>query len=341
MLKTDDIDKLKERFEACMVLSGVGDALGFRNGCWEFCYSGRQIHYELEDLGGIENISVQSLVECDDTTDKENLYRSLARHYVECMKDMNGRAPGETCLTSCRKLRPHKQHGYLIPFNEQGGGCGAAMRAMCIGLRFPRPQDLEDLIAVSVEAGRMTHHHPTGYLGSLAAALFTSYAIQGCPVRQWGKGLMDCLPKALMYVQSQGRYVEENERTWNYFKGQWARYLAERHISDGKSDPVFPDKYGIDERDQIYDSWSFAGWGGSSGHDAPMIAYDALLFAGNNWKELCHRAMFHHGASGSTGVMAGAWFGSMFGYNGVPDVNYKNLEYLHYLKKAGAELYRL
>lgn len=32
-----------------------------------------------------------------------------------------------------------------------------------------------------------------------------------------------------------------------------------------------------------------------------MIAYDALLGAGNNWTELCHRAMFH---GGETSLMA-------------------------------------
>lgn len=46
---------------------------------------------------------------------------------------------------------------------------------------------------------------------------------------------------------------------------------------------------------QTYKKWSSEGRGGRRGHDAPMIAYDALLGAGNNWMELCHRAMFHGG----------------------------------------------
>lgn len=46
---------------------------------------------------------------------------------------------------------------------------------------------------------------------------------------------------------------------------------------------------------QTYRKWSSEGRGGRRGHDAPMIAYDALLGARNNWTELCHRAMFHGG----------------------------------------------
>lgn len=73
------------------------------------------------------------------------------------------------------------------------------------------------------------------------------------------------------------------------------RYLELRDLSSGTGPVVFPERYGPAERDEAYKSFSLSGWAGRSGHDAPMIALDALLGAGSNWEELMSRAGFHGG----------------------------------------------
>ncbi|XP_060071474.1 ADP-ribosylhydrolase ARH1-like [Ylistrum balloti] len=359
MADSQEID-ISQRYQASMVLSGVGDALGYYHGRWEFCNSGKKIHKELEELGGLKKIKVAlpAWNVSDDTVmhlataealtkwghesadnDKTHLYSLLAQKYISCMGDMGGRAPGMTCMGAVRFLAS----SYKIPFNPRGGGCGAAMRAMCIGLRYPRPEDISDLIAVSVESGRMTHHHPTGYLGAFAAALFVSYSIQGKPLRSWGAALLNELPQCKEYIIKAGHCVEENTIALNngYFKDAWTKYLKLRGILDGTSEPVFPENYSVEERDKFVTSVSFNGWGGASGHDAPMIAYDALLGCGNDWGELCSRSMFHNGDSDSTGVIAAACYGAMNGFAGVPENLFRHLEYRDRLLKAGRAMYLL
>lgn len=348
-----------------MVLSGVGDAIGYRNGMWEFCNSGAEIHSQLHHLGGLAQLTVEknnwrvsddtvmhlatadAIVQYErekvktKTEDREHLYKLVAMKYKECMKDMAGRAPGNTCLFSTDMLQPELPKGYQIPFSERHGGCGAAMRAMCIGLRYPRAEDLDDLIDVSIECGRMTHHNPVGYLGSLASALFTHYAIQGKPVREWGAGLMTVLPRALSHVAAQGRHVDSNKRAWDGFTGPWTKYLKIRGIEDGQSEPCFPEDFTkVAVRDTFYnEEFSFSGWHGASGHDAPLIAYDALLAAGNSWDELCMRAVLHGGDSDSTGAIACAWFGALYGFAGVPQCNYQEVEYRERMKSVAEQLF--
>ena len=350
---------LQERFVACMVLGGVGDALGYKNGYWEFMRQGKKIHENVQELGGVEAISVtpKNYRVSDDTImhiataeallsdwrdseePKKTLYSTFARKYKDCMKEMQGRAPGMTCSSSTHRLRPDRPNGWHIPFNMMGGGCGAAMRAVPIGLYFSDPSQLEELIAVSIESGRMTHNHPTGFLGAMAVALFTSYAIQNKPLIEWGIGLLEAVEKAEKYIEKQGRDVPENKMEWPYFKTEWQKYLKLRGIEDGKSMPVFPEDFDVVKRDKFYKSVSFSGVGGASGHDAPLIAYDAILGAGDSWIELCHRGVFHGGDSDSTGILAAAWWGAIHGFGKTPEKNYKHLEFRDHLAKLADQIF--
>ncbi|XP_027145418.1 ADP-ribosylarginine hydrolase isoform X3 [Larimichthys crocea] len=325
-----------EHYKAGMLLSGVGDALGYRNQLWEYNESGPVIHQELKELGGLKNIKAElpDWPVSDDTvlhlataeglaTGKtgEELLHEVAARYVEGMKDMDGRKPGPSSMLGVSQLKPGEEGGYRVAYNPEGTGCGAAMRSMCIGLRYPKPDQLLSLVAVAVETGRMTHPHPTGFLGAVASALFTAYAIQRRPITTWGLGLLsEACPIAKNFVQGRGYAVEETERDWGYFCDKWQC-------------PA--------ERDEAYKSFSLSGWAGRSGHDAPMIALDALLGAGSDWEELMSRAGFHGGDSDSTAVIAACCWGLLYGTQGVPEGNYSNLEYRDRLERSAEQLYAL
>ncbi|XP_062390402.1 ADP-ribosylhydrolase ARH1-like isoform X1 [Sardina pilchardus] len=349
---------LQERYQACMILSGAGDALAYNHGDWEFEKNGEKIHKEVAAKGGLENLDVLQFPVSDDTimhlataealaeTGKDasvkDLYNALVKKYIECMDDMSGRAPGFTCISSVAYLKENQSRDWRLPFSKVGGGCGAAMRAMCVGLRFPGPEQEHLLVAVSVESGRMTHHHPTGYLGALAAALFTAYAVRGSPpVEAWGQGLMKVLEKAEEYVKQEGHCVKENMKQWDFFEDRWEKYLEKRGILEGTGKAQFPDDYGVTAREVFYKSVSFRGTGGASGHDAPMIAYDALLRAGDSWTELANHGFFHGGDSDSTAAIAAAWWGALYGFHNVPPKNYEKLEYYYRLSNVADKLYKL
>ncbi|XP_029596896.1 uncharacterized protein LOC115179488 isoform X3 [Salmo trutta] len=292
-----------EKFQAGMVLAGVGDALGYRKGRWESCPSGPQIQKELASLGGLGALKLDP--------DNWPLSDGALMHMTTA----------EALIT--------------------GSGFGAATKAMCVGMKYWQPERLDNLVEVSIETGRMTHNHPTGFLGSLTTALFASYAVQGKPLVTWGRDLMKVIPKAEEYCKKTIRHMAEYQEKWFYFEAKWQFYLEERGVEEeGQNKPLFPDTYNAEETDKVYKRWSSEGRAGRRGHDAPMIAYDALLASGSDWTQLCHRAMFHGGESSATGLIAGCLYGLLFGLSQVPEGLHQDVDRRTRLEELGAELYK-
>eukprot|EP01105_Mastigella_eilhardi_P006017 TRINITY_DN17642_c0_g1_i1.p1 TRINITY_DN17642_c0_g1~~TRINITY_DN17642_c0_g1_i1.p1 ORF type:complete len:384 (+),score=77.12 TRINITY_DN17642_c0_g1_i1:84-1154(+) len=334
--------------------------MGFKNGEWEFCMKGEEIYRDMMETTHGKGVLLLSLNErnwpvSDDTVmalgtaegladaaeqDYWHTLQSVAKGYQRCWGDMCGRAPGGTCAMGVHHLNGDCSNWDQLPFCRSSGGCGGAMRAMPIGLRFCRPEDMQTLIAVAVDAGRITHHHPAGFMGSVTAALFTAYAIQGVPPKDWGWKLMEeALPMVKDYLRASDRHTEKNLGAFEFFEDKWNAYLEARHIRRADSAPLFPERWDFVARDTFYKMFSYDNWAGSSGVDAPLVALDAVLWAGADWEKLCHSGILHGGDSDSTGCIAGALFGALHGLVGVPECHTARLEYRDRLAALGARLY--
>ncbi|KAI4565434.1 hypothetical protein MJT46_009777 [Ovis ammon polii x Ovis aries] len=231
----------------------------------------------------------------------DDLYREMVRRYVDVLEKLPEQRADPATLEGCSQLKPDN---YLLAWH--------------------------------------TPFNEKGFLGSLCTALFASYAVQGKRLEQWGRDMLRTVPLAEEYCKKTIRHLAEYQEHWFYFEAKWQFYLEERKIiEDTENEASFPDRYDAEEREKTYRKWSSEGRGGRRGHDAPMIAYDALLGAKGSWTELCRRAMFHGGESGATGAIAGCLFGLLHGLDAVPVGLYRALEHQEELRRLGEALHRL
>ena len=174
MLQESSPPPMLERYRACMLLAGVGDALGYNMGYWEFCPSGPKIMNVIaKKYEGIINLKPKQkskFMLSDDTimhiataeallsewrSDFE-LFLRIAQCYVECMQDMSGRAPGGACLGGTWEIANNLRNNrfdeenppYIIQYGISKGGCGAAMRSVPIGLLYCKEDQMDQLMKV-------------------------------------------------------------------------------------------------------------------------------------------------------------------------------------------------
>ena len=315
----------------------LGDTIGYHDGKWEFNnknplagpdYCNEMIG-EFIHLGGINGLSIVNWLASDDTilymatydvlmrkiSDIQSYGQSLKEAYLHMWPQMVNRAPGQTTARSIRFQENYKWDA--LPYDSQALGNGSCMRTGCIGIFYPGRSNRKRLIALAVEASRITHNSAIAILGSITTALFTAYAIERVPIAHWPHKLLKLLEskKIDAYMES-SRPAEYKLYADNkgLYQSQWKSYVSFRF--DGliprlnmpiMQRPVQRIK-ALSERFSKCDKNN----PGACADDACIIAYDSLLESGDNLEKLLVYSILHNGDSDTVGSIAFSWFGAYF-----------------------------
>ena len=350
-------DKLiKNKYECVFLLHAVGDTIGFKNSDWEFNYgrsenieSVLEYIFEFIDMGGINGINLKNWIVSDDT-----LYHiAIGNAFVEFKKfnddfiklvkvelvemhnrmhdDKNHRGfyrfPG-LMTTQALNTMTYEHDMRNEKYMKSSGGNGAAMRSLCIGLVFYKPDQFEMLVKASITLSKLTHNAPIGFLAGFTSAYFVSLGIQNVNIYEWVTRLLEKLEsdiiKSYVNIENQNEFLD-----YITYVNYWKVYLDTRFI-DGKplktrstSNMIFRLKYYQENFSKEYKNISKIG---SSGYCAMIMAYDSLLDCNGNWEKLVFYSMLHPGDSDTVGAIAGGLYGSVYGYGDVPKNMFEHLE---------------
>jgi ADP-ribosylglycohydrolase len=363
---------IKNKYECVFLLHAVGDTIGFKNSDWEFNY-GRsasletvlEFVFEFVDLGGINGINLKDWIVSDDTLYhiaignalvRYNEYKKLNDGFIKEVKlqltDMHNRMfdekekqgfyrfPGITtthALNTMSNEYDMRNEGYM----KSGGGNGAAMRSLCIGLLFHSEKDFEQLVDMSITLAKLTHNAPIGFLAGFTSAYFVSLGIREVKVENWATLLITHLESPLIkkYVNT-----ENTAEFLDYitYVNNWKIYLDTKFV-DGRplktrstSNMIFRLKYYQENFSKEFKNVDKIG---SSGYCGMIMAYDSLLDCDGFWEKLVFYSMLHPGDSDTVGAIAGGLYGAVYGYGDVPPNMLEYLEEKKVLKKLGNTMY--
>lgn len=227
------------------------------------------------------------------------------------------------------------------PYNAQGGGSGAAMRNLCIGMCFYGEKNRDHLIDISVITSQLTHNNPLGYLAGFNAALFTALAMENVHISKWPYILLEYLNtdklKKFLSLDNLDQVYD-----YNTYIRYWHKYIDTKFDKDGNplkiranTNPMhrfryyFDNFYSGDESTQV----------GSAGYLCMIMAYDALLDCDGCWEKLIVYGMLNPGDSDTIGAVAAGLYGAMYNFGDVPDNMLKYLERKDEINDLAIKLY--
>ncbi len=186
----DDMANLREKYAGCMLGLAIGDALG---GPTEFVtYDRIRVRYPpdgVRDFVGYRGLPPGSYTDDTEMTmalaygllsaadfEFETIMQSVASEFIKWGNTVSGsRAPGNTCMSSVKKLASGIH--WSMSGKNNSNGCGAVMRTAPVGLVFR--SNVEMLTRIARGCAEITHGHPAAGASSIAASYIVARLIEG------------------------------------------------------------------------------------------------------------------------------------------------------------------
>ena len=333
-----------------------------------------EVIYEFIDLGGVNGIDLKEWKISDDTflhlaiaksllgyTKKEkignslihkikiNMHKEAQRMWDEAdgtYEDLNGtkiefnRYIGVTTSENINTFTKDYDARFA-PYDALGGGNGAAMRTLCIGMCFSGMDNREALVDLSIKSSQTTHNNALGYLGGFNAALFTALAIENLPIKTWPYILIKYLKsnklKSFLSLKNLDQVTDHNQ----YIR-YWQKYIDTKFDQYGNPLKIRANSNPMHRIRYYHDNFYKGGVSyqiGSSGYLCMIMAFDALLDCNGCWEKLIVYAMLHSGDSDTIGAVAGGLYGAKYGFGDVPIKMLQYIERKTELEQIASKLY--
>lgn len=337
-------------------------------------YYWTKIMHEFFSLGGFSKINIKDWKSSDDTimaiasgkaclksiNSEESIEKFYIDEYIkiEDLLKEDIRYSGNNTLETLAFIK-RLQKINKLKYNVKAGGNGAAMRTSMIGLIYYKETDLEKLIENSIIASRVTHNYTLGFLGGLVTALFTSFAIRDIPIWEWSENLLKIYENNYIdnYMKTTNIYKEYMEDKYAFFDN-WYQYNEQKVSKFRNKSSDFSD---YDKRIESLNEYNKLDKGylqyGASGLSCVILAYDSMLMSFTseqypfNLKDtkslhfsldsLLFFSALHFGDNDTTGAVAGAWYGAMFGFTDFDIEKINQLEFKNDLDSISKKIINL
>jgi ADP-ribosylglycohydrolase len=213
------------------------------------------------------------------------VWQEYRKWYFSQSEVGESRAPGESCLNSLSANIP----GSLQKRINQSAGCGGIMRVHPVGIAFYN--DARKAFMIGMQIAALTHGHPNGYIPSGFMAALVAGLVSG-------KSLKISFKEAWLLLDSKD-VIDQNDAA-----------DTKTVLKNACESPVSGDHGMIIDREVGQSNTNGGGW---LGHDALAIAIYAVRCFLAEPLEAVRVAVNHSGDSDSTGSIAGAIIGAIYG----------------------------